>query len=131
MRGISYLHKHYPIKLIKDSNYPGTTTDSPEYTSYMQLRRNIGFKIVESCKYTDLGNTRLRFLSAADKRLPKNANAQGVVIKVEQRSSDKKESLGSIMLTADSDAETWRYGILEDYNPTDLKSDLLMGAMLQ
>ena len=130
IRGIATLHRHFPIKLIKDSGYPGTTTDSAEYKTYMRLRREIGAELVQRQKYIDYGGTRFRFLSAADDRLPNNPNAQGIVIKVEQRSPDKSVIKGSIMLSADSDAETWRYAIQKDYNSGDLKSDLLMGGVI-
>lgn len=126
--GISTLHAHFPIQLIKDSDYPGTSTMSRDYQTYMRLRRDVGHRVVQKQKYIDYGTTRLRFLSAQDPRLPGNANAQGVVIKVEHRSPDLSLVRGSIMLPADSDAATWRYGIKCDYAAGELKSDLLMAG---
>ena len=111
MRGVKKLHAHFPIKTIWDSDYPGTTTDSSEYRAYMDLRRQLGCKIIEKQKYFDFGRTRLRMLSAKDGRLANNANAQGIVIKVEQRNDGMDRIEGSAMLPADSDAETWRLGI--------------------
>lgn len=126
--GISTLHQHFPIQLIKDSDYPGTSTSSSDYQAYMHLRREVGHRIVEKKKFLDYGTTRLRFLSAQDPRLSDNANAQGIVIKVEHRSPDKSSVRGSIMLPADSDAATWRYGVKCDYAARELKSDLLMAG---
>jgi len=128
IRGISILHKHFPVKSIKDSDYPGTSTTSPDYEAYMRLRREVGHRVVEKQKYVDYGATRLRSLSAQDPRLAANANAQGVVIKVEHRSPNKNEVRASIMLPADSDAAAWRYGIERDYASRELKSDLLMAG---
>ena len=115
MRGVKKLHARFPIKKIWDSDYPGTTTDTPEYRAYMELRRRIGHKVINKCTMQDFGRTRFRYLSAKDDRLPNNANAQGIVIKVEQRNKAMDSIEGSAMLPGDSDAETWRLGILKDY----------------
>lgn len=128
MRGVKKLHARFPIKTIWDSDYPGTTTDSSEYRAYMDLRRQLGSKVIEKQKYFDYGRTRLRMLSAKDDRLGSNANAQGIVIKVEQRNDGMDRIEGSAMLPADSDAETWRLGILEDYNKSEVSSNILMAA---
>ena len=128
IRGIVKLHKYFPIRKIWDSGYPGTTTDSPEYREYMALRRQVGSIVKEKQKRQDFGRTRLRFLSARDNRLSKNANAQGLVIKVEHRNFNNSKSEGSVMLTGDSDAETWRYAIQKDYNRQDLSCDILLAG---
>jgi beta-lactamase superfamily II metal-dependent hydrolase len=128
MRGVKKLHAQNPISKIWDSGYPGTTTDSTEYREYMQLRRAVGERVIKRLKREDYGKTRLRFMSDADERLPMNANAQGIVIKVEQRSQADDRCLGSAMLPGDSDAETWGDGILKDYATTDVQSSILMAA---
>ena len=128
MRGVKKLHARFPIKTIWDSDYPGTTTDSSEYRAYMDLRRQLGSKTIEKQKYFDYGRTRLRMLSAKDDRLASNANAQGIVIKVEQRNESMDRIQGSAMLPADSDAETWRLGILADYSKSDVSSNIMMAA---
>ena len=128
IRGIVKLHKYFPIRKIWDSGYPGTTTDSPEYQQYMNLRRQVGSIVKEKQKRQDLGRTRLRFLSAQDNRLSKNANAQGLVIKVEHRNIYNSQSEGSVMLTGDSDAQTWRYAILKDYDAQELSCDILLAG---
>lgn len=128
MRGVKKLHARFPIKTVWDSDHVGTTTTSPEYLNYMDLKRKVGSKVIQKQKYFDFGRTRLRMLSAKDSRLEKNANAQGIVIKAEQRSVDMNSIEGSAMLPADSDAETWRYGILKDYNKIDVSSDILMAG---
>lgn len=128
IRGIKKLHSHFPINKIWDSDYPGTTTDSSAYRSYMDLRRTVGEKIIKKKTRYDYGRTRLRILSAQDDRLPDNANAQGIIIKVEHRSTNDTECLSSAMLPGDSDAETWRYGVLKDYTKTDISSSIFMAA---
>ena len=128
IRGIKKLHKRFPIREIWDSNYPGTTTDTIEYRAYMDLRRQVGNKVIKKRQKQDFGRTRFRYMSAQDIRLPDNANAQGVVIKVEHRSANADRSLSSVMLPGDSDAETWRYGIMDDYYKSDVSSTILMGA---
>ena len=128
MRGILKLHANFPIQKIWDSGYPGTSTDTSEYRQYMQLRRQVGGVVKEKQKRQDFGRTRFRFLSAKDDRLAKNANAQGIVIKIEHRSANDLRLEGSVMLTGDSDAETWRYGIQKDYRDNDLSCDILVAG---
>lgn len=74
----------------------------------------------------DFGNTRFRYLSAQDERLDKNANSQGLVIKIEHLNQNICGS--STILTGDCDAETWRYAIIEDYSASDLKTSILMAG---
>ena len=128
MRGVKKLHYQNPISKIWDSGYPGTTTYSTEYNEYMDLRRRVGARVIKRKTRQDFGKTRLRFMSDADERLPKNANAQGIVIKVEQRSQTGNSCLASAMLPGDSDAEIWKDGILKDYTTTDVQSSILMAA---
>lgn len=128
IRGVKKLHSRFPIRKIWDSGYPGTTTDTPEYTAYMDLRRTVGSEEKERLTRQDFGRTRFRYLSAKDERLPKNANAQGIVIKVEHRSSDDSYALSSAMLPGDSDAQTWRNGIMIDYSNQGVSSTILMAA---
>jgi beta-lactamase superfamily II metal-dependent hydrolase len=112
MRGIKKIHEYFPVGRIWDSGHPGTTTNSSEYLEYpSELRRAIGSEEKKRQTYQDLGKTRLRYLSAKDERLEKNANAQGLVIKVEHWNGTGCGS--STILTGDCDAETWRYGIMK------------------
>jgi beta-lactamase superfamily II metal-dependent hydrolase len=128
MRGIKKLHEYFPIQKIWDSGYQGTSTNTTEYTQYMQLRRTVGAVVKEKQKRQDFGRTRFRFLSAQDTRLAKNANAQGIVLKVEHRSANLSAYQGSVMLTGDSDAETWRHGVQEDYDDSDLSCEILVAG---
>ena len=128
IRGVVKLHNNFPIRKIWDSGYPGTTTDSAEYRQYMTLRRHIGCIVKEKLYRKNFGQTRFRFLSAQDDRLSKNANAQGLVIKVEHCNIHNSQTEGSVMLTGDSDTETWRYAILKDYNRQELSCDILLAG---
>jgi len=128
MRGVKRLHARFPIREVWDSDYPGTTTGSAEYREYMALRRAVGSRTIAKRRFNDFGRTRLRYLSAKDDRLPKNANAQGIVIKVEQRDETMNRVLSGAVLPADSDAQTWRYGIMQDYDKAQVSSDILMAA---
>lgn len=126
MRGIKKVHEYFPVASIWDSGHPGTTTNSTEYREYMELRRAVGFEEKKKLTRQDLGMTRLRYLSAKDDRLEKNANAQGLVIKVEHWNTNSCGS--SAILTGDCDAETWRCGIMQDYGASDVSASFLMGA---
>jgi beta-lactamase superfamily II metal-dependent hydrolase len=94
----------------------------------MDLRRQVGDFVIKRKTLDNFGKTRLRYMSAADERLPKNANAQGIVIKVEQRNQYTDSCLESVMLPGDSDAETWRASILKDYSVADVQSSILLAA---
>lgn len=48
MRGVTKLHNKNPISEIWDSGYAGTTTGSPEYTQYMNLRCKVGVREIEN-----------------------------------------------------------------------------------
>ena len=128
MRGVKLLHNRFPITTIWDSGYPGTTTDSDEYKAYMQLRRDIGSKVIEKLTRFDYGYSRLRILSAKDDRLPKNANDQGIVVKVEELNGAKTQPLASTILTGDGSYTTWKDGIMKDYAATEVSCSILMGA---
>lgn len=128
MRGIDVLNRYFPIGSIWDSGFPGTTTDTTEYNAYMSLRRQTGYRVLQKQKRFDFGQTRFRILSAADERLTENANAQGVVVKVEHLDPSTSRLGSSAMLTGDSDAETWRYGILCDYSKSDISCDILVAG---
>lgn len=75
----------------------------------------MGAGIVKMKTRRHFGRTRFRYLSARDERLEKSVNAQGIVMKVEHLSANDLTVLGSVILTGDSVAETWRYGIQKDY----------------
>ena len=126
VRGVRKLHARFPVREVWDSGYPGTTTDSTEYRAYMDLRRRVGQRVVQKLQRYDYGRTRFRFMSAQDDRLHGDANAQGLVLKVEQRNGAMNRIEGSAMLPGDSDAQTWRKGILVDYAGPQLSSDILM-----
>ena len=125
IRGIEKIHAKYPIRAIWDSGYPGTTTDSSKYYRYMNLYRQFNAKVVKKKTSEKYGETYFNFLSARDERLTKNANSQGIVMKVEHRLSSIV-CLGSVMLTGDSDAKTWSDAIMQDFSASELKSDILM-----
>jgi beta-lactamase superfamily II metal-dependent hydrolase len=127
MRGVNKINDYFPIQQVWDSGYPGTTTDSTEYKQYMSLRRSVISREKKSMTRSDYGLTRFRYFSAIDSRLAANANAQGLVLKIEQRTASG--SVGSsVLLTGDCDAETWRHGILQDYSENDVKASILMAA---
>ena len=128
MRGVKILHDNFPLQGIWDSGVPGTSTDTQEYQAYMRLRRTVGEMVIEKKTYKDYGRTRFRYFSAKDARLPSNANEQGIVLKVEQRTSDMNTVQGSTILTGDCGVPTWRDGILKDYSAAEISCDILLAA---
>ena len=128
MRGVRILHNRFSVGGVWDSGYPGTTTDSDEYKAYMQLRRDVGSKVIEKKTKNDYGYTRLRYFSAKDDRLPNNANDQGIVVKVEELNGAKSKALSSTILTGDGSHATWKDGIMKDYGKDDVSCSILMAA---
>ena len=128
MRGVIKLNEYFPIQEIWDCGYPGTSTDTDEYLQYMYLMSQISWKIIEKQTRQDFGRTRFRYFSAQDNRLAENANAQGIVLKVEHYSDNGSSPEGSVMLTGDSDAQTWRDGIQKDYSDNDISCDVLVAS---
>lgn len=128
IRGIEKVREIFPIREIWDSGYPGTTTTSSEYRTYMNIRNQVEQRTIARGEKYSYGSTKLVCCSARDDRLADNANAQGVVLKVEHRLDYTNLCVGSAMLTGDSDADTWKNGILRDFHPSFLKSSILMAG---
>lgn len=128
MRGVRTLHNRFPIGAIWDSGFPGTSTDTDEYKAYMQLRSELPSHVVGKGNYKDWGRTHVQLLSGKDARLPNNANDQGLVLRVEERSANLTSVLGSTMLTGDGSYAVWKDGIMKDFNTSQISSDILMAA---
>ncbi len=127
MRGVKKVHEHFPIQLIWDTGVTGTTPNSSEYGDYMDLRRQVGCREVEARKRWDYGNTRLRIMNSKNDDLADDANAQSIVIKVEQRDMKNDITYGSVMLCGDTDAVTWQ-NIQKSYSDSDLSCTLVLGS---
>lgn len=127
MRGIKKVHTKFPIQRIWDAGVTGTTPNCTEYKEYMELRRKVEAKEVESLKRYDYGNTRLRIMNAKNDDLADNANAQSIVIKVVHRDSKNDKDHASVLLTGDTDAATWKV-IRKRYNDVDLSCSLLLAS---
>jgi beta-lactamase superfamily II metal-dependent hydrolase len=56
MRGIKDLHAAHTIKEIWDSGVPGTTTTTPEYRAYMELRRSLPTTEIDPRKFWTYGD---------------------------------------------------------------------------
>lgn len=122
MNGIKKLHNTFPIKKIWDSGVPGTTTDSPEYLDYMDLRRKVGFVEVSapsSAKYDDV---KIRIMNSKwdDYSEP---NEQSIVIKAEYKTESN-----SVFITGDTCYKPWKEKILTRYSDKDLKCKILQAA---
>ncbi len=128
MRGVHALHNQFPIGTIWDSGHPGTSPDTDEYRTYMQLRRELPSYVVGKGNCKNWGTTHVVILSGKDSRLPDNANDQGLVLKVTELDAGTSRFLSSTMLTGDGSYAVWRDGIMKDYASRELFSDILMAA---
>lgn len=118
MRGIKSLHAAHTIKVIWDSGVPGTTTDSPEYKAYMELRRSVSIREIEAQKYWTYGDAKLRCMNSKwpDYSEP---NEQSIVLKIEYKGE-------SALFAGDTNYRPWKEKILPSYGETDLKSSILL-----
>ena len=119
MRGVTKVHNKYPIGEIWDADVPGTTTDSPEYREYMDLRRELGSKVIKPRTCQDVGGVTVRWMNGKDDGLS-GANDQSIVVKIEYG--------GSALLAADTTYVPWRDKILPKYTDAKLSADILLGA---
>lgn len=128
MRGIRRVHRIIPISKIWDSSVTGGTTDSPEYREYMELRRELPCMTVERRKYWDFGRTRVRVMNAKNEDLPDDPNAQSIVMKIQHHQLQTGNLVSSVMLTGDSNAQTWRRSTATVYSDSDLRSSILLAS---
>lgn len=122
MRGISTLHKNHPIKVIRDSNVPGTTTTSLEYMNYMSLRRNskVTASTIKARTKIDDGDFTIRFLNSSWDDY-NDANDQSVVVKIEYKGS-------SVLFPGDTSYKPWKEKILPFYGDSKLSSSILIAS---
>lgn len=122
MRGINDLHSQHTIKVIWDTDVPGTTTDSPEYIAYMRLRRTVNSNTIKPNTYFERGTAKYRFMNGKREDYV-DANEQSAVVKVEF-----KTPKCSVLFAADTNYRPWKEKILASYDDSDLKSELLIAA---
>ena len=120
MRGIKKLHKKHPIKEIRDTGVPGTTTTSQEYKDYMDLRRQVPSLVQKPREYEILGGIGFRFMNGAWANYTE-PNDQSMVVKVECSNSH-------VMLAGDTSYRPWKEKILPFYGDNDLSSEILLAS---
>jgi beta-lactamase superfamily II metal-dependent hydrolase len=123
MRGVKTIHRHFPILSVLDTGVVGTSPDCDEYRDYMDLRRTVGYTVAQAGTLHTYGATVLRTMNAASPALADDANAQSIVLKVENRGT----GIASALLTGDSDALVWKGAILPLYGDA-VRSSVLLGS---
>lgn len=123
MRGVKTIHQHFPILSVLDSGVVGTSPDCDEYRDYMDLRRTVGYDVAKAWTYYTYGATVIRTMNGANAALADDANAQSIVLKVENRGT----GTASALLTGDSDASVWKNSILPMYGD-EVHSSVLLGS---
>lgn len=120
MRGLRKIHDVYPIGEIRDPGVAGTTTDSPEYEDYMDVRREIGSQVIQAFTKLEVGQATLRLMNSADEDFA-DANDQSVVLKIEYGDS-------SVLLAGDTSFQPWKEKILSYYSDEKLHANILLGS---
>jgi competence protein ComEC len=118
MRGIGKVHERHPILQIRDPGVPGTTTDTPEYEEYMELRRQLPRSIVDARTFKDVGDVKVRYMNSHDDTLS-DPNDQSIVMKLEYAGS-------SVLLAGDTSLRPWKDRILPYYSDAQIQADILL-----
>ena len=106
MRGITDLHAQHAISEIRDTDVPGTTTDSPEYLAYMRLRRSVKCVTIEPRKFVDRGDAKYRYMNGKWDDYT-DTNEQSAVVKIEYKTPGC-----SVMFAGDTNYRPWKRGTL-------------------
>ncbi|WCJ60626.1 hypothetical protein NXS98_05715 [Fontisphaera persica] len=119
MRGIKKLHKAYPLGGIWDNGVQGTTTDSPEYREYMDLRRQLKHGEIQAGSSETIGEVVVSWLHSKDQNYS-DANDQSIVVKIDFNGS-------SALLASDTSYAPWKGKLVRQYGAK-LKSNILLAA---
>ncbi len=122
VRGIKTIHAIFPIGKIEDPDVPGTTTDSPEYRAYMDLRRMLPCETIKGQTYQAVGDAVVRYMNAGSPEMS-DANDQSIVLKIEYKGS-------SVLLAGDTSFKPWKEKILPFYSPSPekLQANILLAG---
>jgi len=105
MRGIKKLHAKYPITSLFDSGVSGNI-DTPEYTEYMDFRRNITDKYEVTPNQWWTAHTNVKIINGKREDLD-DPNSQSIVLHIDHNGS-------SLLLAGDTSATTWRDYIIPE-----------------
>ena len=119
MRGIREVHRHFPIRQIRDAGVPGTTPNSKEYREYMALRTLLAGPIISAKTQRRVGNAIIFFMNAARDDTT-DVNDQSIVMKVDYNES-------AVLLAADASFAPWKRDIVAFYHSR-LQANILLAA---
>ncbi|MBK9140204.1 MAG: hypothetical protein IPM17_15805 [Verrucomicrobia bacterium] len=119
MRGIKKLHKAFPLGGIWDNGVEGTTTDSPEYREYMDLRRQLKHGEITAGSSNSVGEVGGSWLHSKDDDYS-DANDQSIVAKIDYRGS-------SALLAGDTSYAPWKDKLVRRLG-ANLKSSILLAS---
>jgi len=119
MRGVKKLHKAYPLGGIWDNGVEGTTTDSPEYREYMELRRQLQHGEIAAGTSRTIGEVVVSWLHSKDDNYS-DANDQSIVAKIDLKGS-------SALLAGDTSYAPWKEKLVLKHGAR-LKSNILLAA---
>jgi beta-lactamase superfamily II metal-dependent hydrolase len=119
MRGIKKLDKAYPLGGIWDNGVEGTTTDSPEYREYMDLRRQLKNGEIVAGSADTIGEVVVSWLHSKDDYYS-DANDQSIVAKIDFNGS-------SALLAGDTSYAPWKDKLVRKYGAS-LKSNIQLAS---
>lgn len=119
MRGIKKLHKAFPLVGIWDNGVEGTTTNSPEYREYMDLRRQLKHGEIAAGSSNTVGEVVVWWLHSKNLNYA-DANDQSIVAKLDFKGS-------SALLAGDTSYAPWK-GKLVYKHGAKLKTNILLAS---
>lgn len=119
MRGIKKLHKAYPLGGIWDNGVEGTTTNTPEYLEYMDLRRQLRHGEIAAGSCQSVGGVEISWLHSKDPDYS-DANDQSIVAKIDFIGS-------SVLFPGDTSYAPWKDKLVRKYGER-LKSNILLAS---
>lgn len=119
MRGLRKIHNAFPIGGIWDNGVPGTTTTSPEYLDYMNLRYQLENGEIAGGTTTQAGDVTVHWMHSKDANFS-DCNEQSLVAKINFNGS-------SCLLAGDTSYNAWKNKLVRLYGDQ-LKTNILLAA---
>lgn len=119
MSGIKRLNEKYPIKELLDTEV-SANTETPEYKEYMEFRRTLGSNVYVAKPYQHfVAKPCVKILNGARDGL-NDPNTQSIVLHIDYNGS-------SVLLTGDTDAQTWKDFIIPEQGDK-VKANVLLAS---
>lgn len=117
MRGVELVHRNHPNVTVWDFGVAGTTTNTPEHSTYRRIKNSVDSKeIARQVKWL-FGSVVIRFLNSLNDSLS-DENDKSIILKLEYDDE-------SVLLASDASYLPWKTTMLPVYGDA-LRSSILL-----